>query len=540
MEAKPWPKGIEVLAPERDDVHEVLTPDALRFVRNLQDRLAAERLTLLEKREEAQRRIDDGTLPSFPSDLQGLASVSWKVASPPRDLRRRKVEITGPAGDRKMVINALNSGADVYLADFEDSLSPTLTELIQGQINLRDAVNGSLMFKSPEGKVYRLHDRVATLVVRPRGIHLLEEHVRVNGEPVSATVFDFGLFFYHNTRALRRKHSGPYFYIPKMENSLEARFWSRMFAMAEDYLVVPAGTIRATALIETLPAAFEMEKILYVLKDYVVGLNCGRWDYIFSYIKRLRNHPRFVLPERAEVTMDKDFMAAYVDLLVNTCHRRGAYAIGGMSAYIPVREDRRANELALQKVRADKIREVGLGHDGTWVAHPGLVRLAREVFDSGFKGPNQLDKLREDVDVSAEDLLRAPRGRITEAGVRTNVRVAVQYLAHWLAGRGCVPINHLMEDAATAEISRAQLWQWVRHGASLDDGKKVTMAMVSRIIAEEVAGLCASCRGHLPPIRLAGKILESVVDTAEFPEFLTIRAYPELLDLEMGAQPLEG
>ena len=532
------PKGVEVFAPERKDFAEILTPGALGFVKTLHALLSDQRKDLLEKRKEAQSRIDSGVLPGFPADSEGLARGEWCVAAAPPDLRQRKVEITGPAGDRKMVINALNSGADVYMADFEDSLSPTWKELMQGQINLRDVVRSTIRFRSPEGRTYALNKKVATLIVRPRGIRLLEEHVRVAGEPVSASIFDFALFFFHNARVLREKGSGPYFYIPKMESSLEAMFWNRLFTMAEEYMVMPRGTIRATALVETLPAVFEMEKILYVLKDYIVGLNCGRWDYIFSYIKKLRSHPRFVLPDRAELTMDKAFLAAYVDLLISTCHRHGAYAIGGMSAYIPVRGDAKANETAFERVRADKEREVRVGHDGTWVAHPGLVQLAREVFDAGFKGPNQLNVLREDVKVSAGDLLRVPDGKITEAGVRADSSIALQYLASWLGGKGCVPINNLMEDAATAEISRAQLWQWVRHAALLDDGRKVTLSMVKTMIGEEVSRLSKTARGGTRSlIPLAGRIIESTVEAREFPEFLTLRAYGKLLELEMGARP---
>jgi malate synthase len=474
---------------------------------------------LLQKRAERQKQYDSGVLPSFPLGRDAMSAVPWTVTGAPHDLKLRKVEITAPAGDRKMVVNALNSGADVYMADFEDSLSPTWKEVIQGQINLRDAVNGTIEFESPEGKSYRLNEKVATLVVRPRGLHLLEEHVKIDGEPLSASLFDFGLFIHHNTRGLRLKYSGPYFYIPKIESSLEARFWERMFTKAEEYLVLPRGTIRATALIETLPAAFEMEEILYNLRDHIVGLNCGRWDYIFSYIKKLSSYPQFVLPDRSQVTMDKAFLAAYVDLLIKTCHRRGAYAIGGMSAFIPVRGDETANEVAFEKVRRDKEREVRLGHDGTWVAHPALVKVAREVFDSGMQGPNQLKVLREDVKVTRDDLLRVPGGETTEAGVRADVSVALQYLGSWLSGKGCVPINNLMEDAATAEISRAQLWQWIRHGASLADGRKITLEMVNGMIAEEVSRLTAKARGEgaSGQIGRAGELLRSLVGAAEFP-----------------------
>jgi len=545
METQKAPEGVEILAPVSEEASAILTPEALRFIKGLHKDFSETRKMLLQRRTERQRRIDSGALPDFPKGIEALSAVGWRVADAPPDLRQRKVEITGPAGDRKMVINALNSGADVYMADFEDSLSPTWSQLMQGQVNLADAVRRTISFDSPEGKHYALNEKVATLVVRPRGIHLLEEHVRVDGEPVSATLFDFGLFFHHNARELRTRRTNPYFYIPKMESGLEARFWDRLFTKAEEYLVIPNGSIRATALIETLPASFEIEEILYNLRDHIVGLNCGRWDYIFSYIKKLRNHPQFVLPDRAQVTMDKAFLAAYVDLLIRSCHMRGAYAIGGMSAYIPVRSDEAANALAFQKVRADKEREVRLGHDGTWVAHPGLVALAREVFDAGVKGPNQLGVLREDVRVTAADLLRVPEGQITEAGVRADISVALQYLGSWLSGTGCVPINNLMEDAATAEISRAQLWQWVRHGASLSDGRKVTQEMVKAMMAEEVARLTEGDQGSptssppllpssTPHVALAAKLLERLVEVPEFVEFLTLPAYRELLDLEEG------
>ncbi len=531
-EQRDVPEGVEILGQNSEGFSSILTPEALGFVKLLQRSNRDMRKMLLSRREERQKKIDSGLLPDFPSGRDTLSGVHWKVSDAPRDLRLRKVEITGPAGDRKMVINALNSGADVYMADFEDSLSPTWKQVIQGQINLRDAVNRTISFESPEGKSYKLDEKVATLIVRPRGLHLNEEHVVIDGEPVSATLFDFGLFFHHNARTLRQRGTSPYIYIPKMESALEARFWDRLFTTAEEYMVLPPGSIKVTALIETLPAAFEMEEILYNLRDHIVGLNCGRWDYIFSYIKTLRNHPRFVLPDRSQVTMDKAFLASYVDLLIKTCHSRGAFAMGGMSAYIPVR-DEAANAAAFRKVRADKEREVRLGHDGTWVAHPGLVGLAREVFDQ-VKGPNQLAVTRADVNVSKEDLLKVPEGEITEDGVRSNVSIALQYIGSWLSGRGCVPIDNLMEDTATAEISRAQLWQWIRHGASLSDGRKVTIDLVGPMIEEEAARLSARAVGEEPSPRIAeaAKLLASMVRPDVFPEFLTLPAYKELIELE--------
>lgn len=524
------PDGVQIVGPLDDQARSILTPEALRFVKVLHKDLRDARKMLLRKREERQRDFDAGVLPDFPVGRETLTRVGWTISDIPPDLKRRKVEITGPAGDRKMVINALNSGADVYMADFEDSLSPTWEQVIQGQVNLRDAVAGTISYESPEGRSYRLNEKVATLIVRPRGLHLNEEHVTIDREPASASLFDFGLYVHHNARALRKRGTSAYVYVPKMESGLEARFWDRLFGKAEEYLVLRAGSVKATALIETLPAAFEMDEILYNMRDHIVGLNCGRWDHIFSYIKKLSNHRRFVLPDRGELTMDRGFLAPYVDLLIKTCHRRGAYAIGGMSAYIPVR-DEAANAVAFAKVRADKEREVRLGHDGTWVAHPGLVPLAREVFDRAT-GTNQLGVLREDVRVTRDDLLRVPEGEVTEAGVRSDVRVALQYIGSWLSGRGSVPIDNLMEDAATAEISRAQLWQWTKHGSTLSDGRTVSLEMVEGIIEEESARLARGGGGPTPGSERATKLLTSLVRADRFPEFLTLPAYRELLDLE--------
>jgi malate synthase len=534
MESQTSVEGVEILTPVSEEFAQVLTPEALKFIKVLHTEFSDTRKMLLSKREERQKAFDAGRLPDFMPGRETLWKIAYSVTDIPRDLRDRKVEITGPAGDRKMVINALNSGANVYMADLEDSLSPTWEQVMQGQINLRDAVNGTIRFESPEGKEYVLNDKTATLVVRPRGLHLVEEHLRVNGEPVSASLFDFALYIHQNGRKLREKGTNPYFYVPKMESSLEARFWERLFTRAEEFMVFPKESIKVTALIETLPAAFEMDEIIYALRNHIVGLNCGRWDYIFSYIKKLRNHPQYVLPDRSQVTMDKAFLAAYVDQLIATCHRRGAYAIGGMSAFIPVRNDEKANDFAFQKVRADKEREVKLGHDGTWVAHPGLVSLAKEVFDAGMKGQNQLSVTRDDVKVTRDDLLRVPEGSITEAGVRADISVGLQYLESWLGGKGCVPINNLMEDAATAEISRAQLWQWARHGAIMSDGKKVTVEMLKPLISEEVSRLSAGASGEEAKARtaIAGSLFESMVTAEVFPEFLTIPAYEALIEME--------
>ncbi len=524
--------GVEVTAPVSGEFAQILTPEALKFVKTLHTEFTEMRKMLLKRREDRQKEFDSGKLPDFGPGRDTLWGIGYTVTTVPRDLRDRRVEITGPAGDRKMVINALNSGANVYMADLEDSQSPTWEQVSQAQVNLRDAVDGTIKFTSPEGKEYTLNEKTATLIVRPRGLHLNEEHVRVNGEPVAACLFDLGLYVHQNGRKLKEKATNPYFYIPKMESALEARFWERVFSRAEEYMVFPKQSIKVTALIETLPAAFEMDDILYALRDHIVGLNCGRWDYIFSYIKKLRNHPQFVLPDRSEVTMDKAFLAAYVNLLIKTCHRRGSYAIGGMSAFIPVRNDEKANATAFEKVRADKEREVKMGHDGTWVAHPGLVPLAKEVFDAGMKGRNQLTVTRDDVKVTRDDMLRVPEGKITEAGVRADISVGLQYLESWLGGKGCVPINNLMEDAATAEISRAQLWQWAKHGASISDGRKVTTQMLKPMIAEEVSKLSsrAAADEHKKRIARAGELFESMVSAQEFPEFLTLPAYAVLIE----------
>ena len=517
---------VVVRAPADRDFAEILAPDALEFVASLQRSFSHERKWLMGERKRRQALFDAGAFPDFLEETKSVRDSTWSIAGVPPDLVDRWVEITGPAGDRKMMINALNSGASTYMADFEDSQSPTWRESVGGQVNLRDAVRGEIKYVSPEGKVYLPNPKVSTLIVRPRGLHLVESHMAVEGEPVAASFFDFGLFLYHNVDALRKKGSGPYLYIPKLESHLEARLWERACSRAEELLGVPRGTIKLTVLIETLPAAFEMDEILYELRDRVVGLNCGRWDYIFSYIKKLGNHSGSLLPDRSQVTMDKGFLAAYVNLLIKTCHRRGAYAIGGMSAYIPVKTDEAANEAALQKVRADKEREARLGHDGAWVAHPGLVPIAREAFARAASGPNQLHVLRDDVDVARRDLLASPGGSVTMAGLRTNASVGLRYLASWLDGRGCVPINGLMEDAATSEICRAQMWQWVKHGAHLDDGREVTPGMAIQVISTEAARLAEGDAGR---VRAAQKILTTLTIAENFTEFLTIPAYDELM-----------
>jgi malate synthase len=501
---------------------QILSDAALDFVAGLARRFEARRRELLARRAERQRDFDAGGIPGFLESTAHVRGADWRVAPIPHDLVDRRVEITGPV-DRKMVINALNSGAQVYMADFEDSHSPTWSGTIEGQINLRDAVAGTISYTSPEGKPYALSPSPATLVVRPRGWHLVERHVLVDGDPVSASLFDFGLFFFHNARALIAKGSGPYFYLPKLESHLEARLWNDVFEAAQDALGIARGTIRATVLIETIPAAFEMDEILFELRDHSAGLNCGRWDYIFSFIKKFRTRPSFVLPDRARVTMDRHFLKSYVDLLIRTCHRRGIHAMGGMAAQIPIKGDAPANAAALDKVRQDKLREVHAGHDGTWVAHPGLVPVASEAFAS-LAASHQLSVRRNDVRVAGRDLLTVPDGDITEGGLRLNVDVGIRYLESWLRGVGCVPIYNLMEDAATAEISRSQVWQWLQHGARLSTGRAVTRSLVESMIAQVIDE--KNLKGG--KFELAAELFAQLMTGSEFPEFLTLKAYEYL------------
>jgi malate synthase len=496
----------------------ILTPDACAFLRKLAREFEPQRQELLARRRIRQQEIDSGQLPDFLPETAQVREGDWTVAPIPADLLDRRVEITGPV-DRKMIINALNSDANIFMADFEDSNSPTWQNNIEGQANLRDAVEGTISYVSPEGKRYELNSQVATLMVRPRGWHLLERHFLVDGKPISGSLFDFGLYFFHNAQSLIRKKTGPYFYLPKMESHLEARLWNDVFCFAQVELGIPRGTIRATVLIETILAAFEMDEILLELREHSSGLNCGRWDYIFSFIKKFRTRPDFMLPDRSTVTMDKHFLKSYVDLLIKTCHRRGIHAMGGMAAQIPIKNDPIANERALDKVRQDKLREVHAGHDGTWVAHPGLVPVAKEIFDAHMKEANQIKRRRDDVRVTPKDLLAVPGGEITEQGLRWNIDVGLQYLESWLRGSGCVPIYNLMEDAATAEISRAQVWQWVRHQAALNDGRRVTQELVRQVIAEQ--------KGRLKGSRMAeaAEIYDYMMTSRDFAEFLTLVAY---------------
>jgi malate synthase len=524
------PGGLQVVGPVEPEFREVLTPEALGFLEVLVRRFDRRRVELLAARAARQAQLDAGVDPAFLPATRHIREAEWSVAPIPRDLLDRRVEITGPT-DRKMIINALNSGASVFMADFEDASSPTWLNVVTGQRNLRDAVRRTISYTSPAGKRYALAERTATLMVRPRGWHLVEKHVRCDGEPVSASLFDFALYLFHNAEELVARGSGPYFYLPKLESHLEARLWNDVFVAAQELLGLPPRTIRATVLIETILAAFEMDEILYELRDHSGGLNCGRWDYIFSIIKRFRARPEFVLPDRGQVTMTTHGLRSYSLLAIQTCHRRGVHALGGMAAQIPVKDDPSANEQALAKVRADKEREAGDGHDGTWVAHPGLVAIAREPFDRLMPGPNQIARKREDVQVGARDLLAVPQGQITEHGLRHNLDVGIQYLGAWLSGTGCVPIYNLMEDAATAEISRAQVWQWIRHGAVLADGRTVTAPLVRGWLAEELEKL----RRRLGDTAFAtsrheraAELLERIVTADELEEFMTSVGYAEL------------
>ncbi len=545
-EAQPLrlPPGMELRGSLPAGCEEVLTPDALAFVAELVRRFRPRVEQLLERRREMQRRYDAGERPNFLSSTEEIRAGEWSVAPIPADLQDRRVEITGPT-DRKMIINALNSGASVFMADFEDSNSPTWRNVVEGQMNLEDAADGTIEYTAPDtGKLYRLKDRTAVLMVRPRGWHLPEKHVLVDGRPATGALWDFGIYFWNNAMTLLAKGSGPYFYLPKLESHLEARLWNEVFVVAQERLGIPRGSIRATVLIETIPAAFEMHEILWELREHCAGLNCGRWDYQFSTIKRFRADPKHVFPDRALVTMDKGFLRAYVQLLIWTCHRRGVHAMGGMAAQIPIKDNPEANEAALAKVRADKVREVTDGHDGTWVAHPGLVPIAKAIFDQHMKTPNQIHRKRDDVDVSARDLLRVPEGARTEAGLRQNIRVSVQYLEAWLRGQGCVPLYNLMEDAATVEISRSIAWQWIHHGITLDDGKPLTVERFRTVLAEEVdrirleVGENRFTQGRFEEARA---LFERMSTQPEFLEFITLPAY-ELLEAtdEEKARILSG
>lgn len=529
-------KGVTIHGTITPEFAEILTPEAIDFVALLARAFEPQRQALLQKRVQRQAELDAGKMPDFLAETESIRNdSSWRIAPIPADLQDRRVEITGPV-DRKMVINALNSGAYVFMADFEDAHSPTWEGTIQGQINLYDAIRRTITFTSPEGKKYALNEKIAVLLVRPRGWHLNEMHVLIDGKPISAGIFDFGLYFFHNAQQLLKNGTGPYFYLPKLESHLEARLWNSIFVRAQQELGIPQGTIKATVLIETILATFEMDEILYELREHSAGLNCGRWDYIFSAIKKLHNRPDFILPDRAQVKMTTPFMRAYSLLAIKTCHHRNAHAMGGMAAQIPIKNDPVANEQALQLVRADKRREVTDGHDGTWVAHPGLVPIALEEFNAVMKGPNQIDKKRDDVYVTAANLLQVPEGRITENGLRNNISVSLQYLESWLRGSGCVPINNLMEDAATVEIARSQIWQWIHHPEGiLSDGRKATIELVHQLMDEELAKLQTALGEQQYATRrfaTARVILDKIISSDQFTEFLTLPAYEVLYSEE--------
>ncbi|GAA0892397.1 malate synthase A [Fulvivirga kasyanovii] len=511
---------------------EILTPEALKFLFTLHEKFNGRRKLLLQKRVERQKEIDNGVMPDFLESTKAIREGDWQVARLPKDLLDRRVEITGPV-ERKMIINALNSGAKVFMADFEDSNTPSWKNNIEGQINLRDAVNRTIEYKHPKtGKAYTLNSEVATLFVRPRGWHLEDKHITIKGEPISGSLMDFGLYFFHNAKTLINNGSGPYFYLPKLESHLEARLWNDVFVYAQDYLGIPQKTIKATVLIETILASFELHEILFELKDHSAGLNCGRWDYIFSFIKKFRNKAGFVMPDRSQITMGVPFMKAYTLAVIKACHKRCVHAMGGMAAQVPIKEDPEANEAALDKVRADKVNEVRNGHDGTWVAHPGLVKVAENAFNEYMPTLNQIHVKRSDVMITAEQLLEVPKGTITENGLRTNINVGILYIESWLRGNGAAAIYHLMEDAATAEISRTQVWQWLKNGATLDDGRVITEDMYEQLKAEELEKIKAYVgeenykNGRFDQ---AISIFDKLVKSDDFKEFLTIPAY-QLID----------
>ena len=508
--------------------HEILSKEALAFLVELHRRFNSRRKELLQQRILRQQEIDNGQMPDFLPHTEHIRVGKWQVAPLPADLLDRRVEITGPV-DRKMIINALNSGAKVFMADLEDSNTPSWNNNMQGQINLRDAVNRNITFENPKnGKKYQLNQKTATLMVRPRGWHLNEKNIRIDGEVASGSLVDFGLYFFHNAKTLLAQGSGPYFYLPKLESHLEARLWNDVFVFAQEYLDIPQQSIKATVLIETILASFEMDEILYELRDHSAGLNCGRWDYIFSYIKKFKNLDGFVLPDRAQVGMTVHFMSAYSQLVIRTCHKRGVHAMGGMAAQIPIKNDEAANQKAIEKVRADKLLEVNNGHDGTWVAHPGLVKVAMDIFDEHMPTPNQIFNKREDVQVTANDLIAVPEGTITEAGIRQNINVGILYIESWLRGRGAAALYHLMEDAATAEISRTQLWQWIKAQATTDEGKVITADYVQSLIPEELEKIQAYVGGQAyanGKFEEAIKLFNQLVFSDDYEEFLTLPAY---------------
>lgn len=523
-------QGLEINAPITEQFAEILTPEALAFVVKLQRTFNKRRLELLAARVERQKAIDGGKTPDFLPETKAIREGDWLAAPIPADLQDRRVEITGPV-DRKMIINALNSGAKVFMADFEDSNSPFWANNIDGQINLRDAIRKTISFKNEAGKEYKLNEKTAVLMVRPRGWHLTEKHVKVDGEVMSGSIFDFGLFFFHNIKQLIANGSSTYFYLPKMESHLEARLWNDVFVLAQNELGIPQGTIKATVLIETITATFELNEIIYELKEHMAGLNCGRWDYIFSYIKKLRNLNGYVLPDRGQVTMAVPFMASYSKLVIQTCHKRRVHAMGGMSAFIPIKNDEAANTAVLEKIKQDKIREVTNGHDGTWVAHPGLVSVAMDIFNEHMKTPNNYAITREGEVYTAADFLTPPAGTITEAGLRMNINVGVLYIESWLRGVGAAAIHNLMEDAATAEISRTQIWQWIKNGSKLEDGRIVTYELFKEILPSELEAVKAyvgEAAYNTATMKRAIEIFDELVQQGDYKEFLTLPAYEEI------------
>ncbi len=528
MQTENYSPGIQITGEIRPEYEAILSPEAADFLADLARRFTSRRDELLQARVARQAAIDSGDLPDFLPETAAIRDdPTWRVAPAPPDLQDRRVEITGPT-ERKMVINALNCGAKVFMADFEDANAPSWDNMVAGQINLRDAIDRSITFTNPDGRFYQLNDETAVLLVRPRGWHLNEDHFLVDGAPIPGGLFDFGLYFFHNARPALQRGTGPYFYLPKLESHLEARLWNDVFIHAQEALGIPGGTIKATVLIETITAAFEAEEILYELREHSAGLNCGRWDYIFSYIKKLRKHPDYLLPDRAQVSMTVPFMRNYTLQVIKVCHRRGAHAMGGMAAQIPIRNDAAANQAALDKVYADKLREAKEGHDGTWVAHPGLVQIATDVFNEYMPAANQVERQREDVNVSAADLLTPSAGDISEEGLRLNLKVGIQYLEAWLGGNGCVPLYNLMEDAATAEISRAQVWQWLHHNAALADGRPLTLALYGQLLEEEMDAIrseVGDARFESGHFQRAMRLFDEMIRADEFSEFLTLPAY---------------
>ncbi len=538
MAALDLPAGVTIDGAIKPGFEKVLTKEAVAFVAELQRKFNGRREELLAARVERQKRLDAGEKPDFLKETAKIRESDWTVAPLPKDILDRRVEITGPV-DRKMIINALNCGANVFMADFEDASTPTWANMVEGQFNLADAVRRQIDYVDPtSGKAYKLNDKTAVLFVRPRGWHLLEKHMLVDGKPMSGSLFDFGFYFFHNAKEALSRGTGPYFYLPKMESHLEARLWNDVFVHAQDALGVPQKSIKATVLIETILATFEMDEILWELKDHSAGLNCGRWDYIFSFIKKFREQDWAVLPDRGTVGMTSHFLRSYSQLVIKTCHRREVHAMGGMAAQIPIKNDPKANEEAMGRVRADKKREAGDGHDGTWVAHPGLVEIAKAEFDAVMKEANQIARKRQDVHVTAADLIQIPTGPKTEAGLRQNVAVGIGYVEAWLRGIGCVPLFNLMEDAATAEISRAQVWQWVRHSQKLDDGRPITKDLVRQIVREEndrvkaQIGDAAYAKGRYED---AAQLMIDLVEQPQFYEFLTLPAYDRIIADEKKA-----